>query len=288
MTRQLVVGLEAVLADGTIISSMKKLIKDNSGYDLKQLFIGSEGTLGIVTRAVLRLVEKPSSRISALAGLEHYQQVVSFLKFMDHGLAGTLSSFELMWPQTYKVLTTPPAKVPPPLPYQYNYYVLLDSLGSNPESDAQRFHDLLEKALEQGIIQDAVPAGTESDIIRFWTIREDVEPMVSSCDNTQQFDISLPIPLIGPTLDTIVKDLYQIPEVEKVYTFGHVADGNIHLVVGKNTQSNELIDRINQKVYNPLKTIGGSISAEHGMVLKSKAAHIGRFQPGIPGHRANL
>jgi FAD/FMN-containing dehydrogenase len=216
------------------------------------------------------LVEKPSSRISALAGLEHYQQVVSFLKFMDHGLAGTLSSFELMWPQTYKVLTTPPAKVPPPLPYQYNYYVLLDSLGSNPESDAQRFHDLLEKALEQGIIQDAVPAGTESDIIRFWTIREDVEPMVSSCDNTQQFDISLPIPLIGRTIDKIVKDLYQIPEVEKVYTFGHVADGNIHLVVGKNTQSNELIDRINQKVYNPLKTIGGSISAEHGIGVHKK------------------
>jgi len=277
MTRQLVVGLEAVLADGTIVSSMKKLIKDNSAYDLKQLFIGSEGTLGVITRAVLRLVEAPNSRISALAGLDSYDQVVVFLKFMDKGLAGTLSSFELMWPPTYKVLTTPPASVSPPLPYEYNYYVLFDSLGSDPMQDSIRFQNLLEEALNQGLIQDAVPAESATDINRFWTIREDVTPMVSKCRHVQQFDISLPIPLIGEVISQIVEDLYQIPEVEKVFTFGHVGDGNIHLVIGKSHQSEALLNRINHRVYQPLKEIGGSISAEHGIgIHKKHYLHISR------------
>jgi FAD/FMN-containing dehydrogenase len=265
MTRQLVVGLEAVLADGTVITSMKKLLKDNSGYDLKQLFIGSEGTLGVVTRAVLRLVEAPNSRISVLAGLENYNNVVSFLKFMDQGLAGTLSSFELMWPNTYKVLTTSPASVSPPLPYEYNYFVLLDSMGSNQKADLSRVQKLLEIAIKQEVIQEAVLAESASEVEKFWTIREDVEPMVAVCNNTQQFDISLPIPLIGETVEKIVNDLYKIPEVEKVFTFGHVADGNIHLVIGKADQNDELIHLINQTVYQPLKSMGGSISAEHGI-----------------------
>ncbi len=270
MTRQLVVGLEAVMADGTVISSMKKLIKDNSGYDLKQLFVGSEGTLGIVTCAVLRLVEKPNSRVSALAALSSYSQVVSLLKFMDRGLAGNLTSFELMWPQTYKALTSPPATVSPPLPYHHNFYVLLDSMGSDPKSDSERFHNLLEQALNEEIIEDAVPATSESDIIRFWTIREDVDPMVSKCRNTQQFDISLPIPLIGKIIEDIVNDLRQVPDVEEVFAFGHVADGNIHLVIGKSSQSTELINKINDLVYGPLKAVGGSISAEHGIGVHKK------------------
>ena len=270
MTRQLVVGLETVLADGTVISSMKKLIKDNSAYDLKQLFIGSEGTLGITTRAILRLVEAPESRISAIVGLEKYDEVVSFLKFMDKGLAGTLSSFELMWQPTYKVLTSPPALATTPLPYDHNYYVLLDSLGANSKLDTTRFHRLLEEALADGMIQDAAPAESESEINRFWSIRENVDPMVAQYDHNQQFDISLPIPLIGDVVNQIVNELYEIPGVEKVFAFGHVADGNIHLVVGKKDQSEDLITQINEKVYQPLQSIGGSISAEHGIGVHKK------------------
>ena len=219
----------------------------------------------------MKLVERPNSRISCLAVLDSYDQVVTFLKFMDQGLAGTLSSFELMWPQTYKVLTSPPASTSPPLPYHYSYYVLVDSMGSEIEFDTKRFHDLLEQALGQKIIQDAAPATSKSEINRFWAIREEVEPMVDSCNNTQQFDISLPIPLIGSTVESITQELHQIPEVEKVFTFGHVADGNIHFVVGKNSQSDTLIDRINHCVYSPLKAIDGSISAEHGIGVHKKS-----------------
>ncbi len=141
MTRNLVLGLEAVLADGTIISSLKKIIKDNSGYDLKQLFIGSEGTLGVVTKAVLKLAESPKSRTSAFVAFDKYDKVVDFLKYMDAGLAGTLSSFELIWQETYKAMTSPPASVKAPLPQHYKYYVLLEGLGSHQMNDQARLQD---------------------------------------------------------------------------------------------------------------------------------------------------
>ncbi|MEM6316418.1 MAG: FAD-binding oxidoreductase [Bacteroidota bacterium] len=270
MTRQLILGLEAVLADGTVISSMKKIIKDNSGYDLKQLFIGSEGTLGIVTKAVLKLVETPKSRNSAFVGLEDYDQVVDFLKYMDSGLAGTLSGFELFWRDTYRVMTRPPASVRPPLPSDYNYYVLLESLGGNPEQDKLRLQDLLESALENGLILDAALADNASDLAWFWQVREDVHVMVSQCNNDQHFDISLPIPLIGEVVNRMRVDLSKMAEVENFFTFGHVADGNIHFIVGKSNDSPELIRRVNEVIYAPLKGIGGSVSAEHGIGLHKK------------------
>lgn len=121
MTRQLVLGLEAVLPDGRIVTNLKKIIKDNSGYDLKQLFIGSEGTLGIVTRVVLRLIEKPSSRCSALVGVENYDKVLQLLKHMDKGLGGTLSGFELMWQHTYETMTSDPSPYRAPIPQHYPY-----------------------------------------------------------------------------------------------------------------------------------------------------------------------
>ncbi|MEL6672495.1 MAG: FAD-binding oxidoreductase [Bacteroidota bacterium] len=265
MTRQLVLGLEAVLADGTVISSMKKLIKDNSGYDLRQLFIGSEGTLGIVTRAVLKLVEAPRSRVSAWVALAHYDRVVDFLKFMDGGMAGTLSGFELMWEPTFITQSSPPATVKAPIPYGHPYYVLLEGLGSDQAQDQERMISLLEKALAEGIILEAAPASSESERLRFWKVREEVDVMAFQTPHPQQFDISLPIPLIGEVIAEIRAELERIPEVVVVHSFGHVADGNIHILVGKSEQNQALIDQINEVVYRPLTAIGGSVSAEHGI-----------------------
>lgn len=271
MTRNLVLGVEAVMADGTIISSMKKIIKDNSAYDLKQLFIGSEGTLGIVTRAVLKLVEAPKSRTCAFVAFKDYKQVMAFLKYMDRGLAGTLSAFELFWKVSYEALTRPPATSPPPLPADYPYYVLLESLGSDQEQDQERLIALLESALEAGMILDAAPAQSGSDREWFWKIREEVDNIVVRCPNDQHFDISLPIPLIGPLINQFVEELWQIPEVTQVFPFGHAADGNIHFVIGKREESDSLIKQINQVVYAPLQEIGGSVSAEHGIGMHKKA-----------------
>ncbi len=265
MTRNLVLGLEVVLADGTIISSMKKIIKDNSGYDLKQLFIGSEGTLGIITKAVLKLVEAPKSRNSAWIGLTSYKKVIQLLKFLNKGLAGTLSGFELVWQSTFKALTSPPASVKSPLPYDYPYYVLVETLGSHQQKDLETLQALLETAMNDKLIAEAAIAFTESDLNWFWQIREDVHVMIGACQNNQQYDISIPIPEIGKYVKKIVKKLFEIPEVNLVYPLGHVADGNIHFSIGKTKQSKKLIHQINKTIYKPLKKLGGSISAEHGI-----------------------
>ena len=270
MTRALVLGLEVVLADGTVLSSMKKIIKDNSAYDLKQLFIGSEGTLGIVSKAVLKLIEAPKSRTSAFAAVNAYDKVVEFLKFMDAGLAGTLSGFELIWGSCYQLMTSPPAHNKPPLPHGFNYYILLESLGSHQENDQQQLEHLLEQAFTTGLIQDAALAHTESDVNWFWSIREDVKVIKDQCHIDHHFDISLPIPQIGQVIAKITNQLNALPAVNKVLAFGHVADGNIHLIVDKVNASKELRHQIDEIVYAPLQSLGGSVSAEHGIGIDKK------------------
>lgn len=270
MTRNLTLGLEVVLADGTIISSMKKIIKDNSAYDLKHMFIGSEGTLGIVTKAILKLSEAPKSRTSAFVAFNEYNKVVDFLKYMDKGLAGMLSGYELIWGQTYEVMTSPPALAKPPIPHGHKYYVLVESLGSNQDYDQQRFRQLMEHAMEQEIILDASLADNESDLTWFWKIREDVHVIDTQCNHSQHFDISLPIPMIGDYIDQTTEQLYAIAEVEKVFPFGHVADGNIHFIIGKSVQTQEVINQVNDTIYTPLQSKGGSVSAEHGIGVHKK------------------
>ena len=270
MTRHLVLGLEAVLADGTIVTAMKKLIKDNSGYDIKQLLIGSEGTLGVITKVVLKLVEAPKSRNIALGGFHSYDEVLDFLKFMDGQLSGTLSGFELIWGDTYKAMTSAPATVTPPLPHGLNYYVLMETLGAYPESDQVLLQDLLAQAMEKGLVEDAVVASNAAEVNRLWSIREDVDVIVSQCNNTQHFDVSIPIAQIGDYVDDVLRSLQSTPEVERYFVYGHMADGNIHFMVGKTNDTPELIHRINEIIYKPLKTLGGSISAEHGIGVHKK------------------
>ncbi|WP_124980019.1 FAD-binding oxidoreductase [Nonlabens xiamenensis] len=270
MTRQLILGLEVVLADGRIISSLKKIIKDNSGYDLKQLFIGSEGTLGIVTKAMLKLEEAPKSRNAAYVGFDAFAKVVHFLKYMDGQLAGQLSGFELIWKNTYQQMTSTSDAVRPPLPYDYNYYVLVESMGADQIKDQQSFEFLLEKALESDMILDAVMAQSPSDVEWFFRIREDVNNLVDFMTHDQHFDISLPIPLIGEYIADRYERLKEIDGVEQVYAFGHVADGNIHFMIGKENTSADLKKAIDHCIYDGLKAIGGSVSAEHGIGVHKK------------------
>lgn len=265
MTRNLVLGLEAVLSDGTIISSLKKIIKDNSAYDLKHLFIGSEGTLGIVTRAVLKLVERPRSRCSAYLGIKDYDSVVKMLKFLDKGSAGKLSGYECIWPEAYKVMALKDDRKNPPIAFDYNYYVLCEFMGGDREQDFALLQSLLEQAMEEGLIEDAAPAYTEIDLQWFWRIREDVHVLVQKTSYNQHFDVSMPTPDIGQYVDDVVDQLKSNPNIECVFPFGHVADGNVHFIVGKKDDSDALRLWINDVVYNPLQSLKGSVSAEHGI-----------------------
>ena len=180
MTRGLILGLEAVLSNGEVISSMKKVIKDNSGYDVKQLFIGSEGTLGIVTRVVFKLEEKPESRCSALVAINNYDNVVNLLKFMEKGLSGKLTGFELMWNETYKTMLDSSENYSPLLPSTYPFYVFIESLGSNLNSDFDKLSELISGAAEQNLIEDALLAQNEREQKIIWNMREDVSVLAKN------------------------------------------------------------------------------------------------------------
>ena len=270
MTRGLVLGLEAVLSNGEVISSMKKVIKDNSGYDLKQLFIGSEGTLGVVTKVIFKLEEKPESRCSALVALNNYDNVVNLLKFMEKGLSGTLTGFELMWNETYKTMLDSSENYSPLLPSTYPFYVFIESLGSNLNSDFDKLSELISKAAEKNLIEDAILAQNEREQKIIWDMREDVSVLAKKSKFDQHFDISLPIPIINNEVQVATKKLKKLSFVEHVFTFGHVADGNIHFIIGKNDNSTKNTEKINQIIYSNLKENGGSVSAEHGIGLDKK------------------
>ena len=259
-----------MLADGTVLSSLKKIIKDNSAYDFKHLFIGSEGTLGIVTKAVLKLVELPKSRVSAFVGIHKFENVVKFMRYMDQGLAGTLSSYELIWKDTFITLTQDQSIARSPLPYHYSYYVLIEGLGSDPEQDQKRLEDLVEQALINEIIDDAAFAYSAKELNLFWHIRENVDALVAVCDFDQHFDISLPIHVVENTIIEIIEKLRRIKGVTHIFPFGHIGDGNIHFIIGKANNSNALRKTINAVIYSPLLGLGGSVSAEHGIGLHKK------------------
>ncbi|MEM7515253.1 MAG: FAD-binding oxidoreductase, partial [Bacteroidota bacterium] len=271
MTRDLVLGLEVVLADGTVISSMKKLIKNNSGYDLKQLFIGAEGTLGIITKAIFRLREAPISRNAAFVALTSYEKVTRLLRYVDAGLAGTLSGFELMWEGTYKQMTHNTDILPPPIPYDFPYYVLLESQGSAPTQDQARLEELLEACMEKGWIEEAAFASSPSELTWFWGIRENVDALVSSVTIDQHYDISIPTGDIGAYVAQVNPIVEKLDGVEEVYAFGHVADGNIHFLVGKAHHDPDLTQKINEIIYERVGEMNGSISAEHGVGEDKKA-----------------
>lgn len=266
MTRDMVLGLEAVLADGTVISSMNQMIKNNAGYDLKQMFIGSEGSLGIVTRAVLRLREMPRDRSTLMVAVDEFEKLPKLLKYLDSALGGTLSAFELMWNNYYRLVTTAPAQNKAPMPQDYPYYVLIEAIGT-PESRAE---EILEAAWGEELIVDAVIAQSEAQRMDLWAIRDDVGQMRQFAP-TFTFDVSMRISRMIDYVAEVNRRLEaKFPNV-KNFTLGHMGDGNLHFIVATGQGDNSLRHDVEACVYEPLAAISGSVSAEHGVGLEKKA-----------------
>ncbi|KGT73262.1 FAD-linked oxidase [Bradyrhizobium japonicum] len=263
MTRELVLGLEVVLPDGTIITNLNKLPKNNAGYDLKHLFIGSEGTLGIITRVVLRLFPKPQSTMAALCGVADYAAIIALLDSARRGLGPLLSAFEVMWPDYWEVITTS-AGVRPPLGGRHGLYVLVEARGSDERVDAQQFEAWLEGLMGHGVLTDAAVAQSLAQTQAFWSLRECAElgqvigPRVS-------YDIGLAVARMDEFVRLCKPSLTAgIPGCDSAH-FGHIGDGNLHLVAwvkGLPVQPKAAMDAI---VYGLVRNMGGSISAEHGI-----------------------
>ena len=279
MMRDMVLGIEAVLADGTVLSSLNRLIKNNAGYDLKQLFIGTEGTLGIVTRAVLRLRPKPGSHAVALVAVDEFAALPQLLRHAEAGLGGGLSAFEVMWEDFYRLVTTPPAKGRAPLPHGHAHYVLVEQLGSTEEPDAARFEEMLGQALERGLVVDAVIAKSEAERHQIWALRDDVGQVARNWP-IFTFDVSLPISAMETYVAQVREQLQtRWPKTMTLMVFGHLGDGNLHLIPGVGDGSADARRAVEEIVYGGLDGREGSVSAEHGIGLE-KRTYLARSRSG--------
>ncbi|NWH08112.1 MAG: FAD-binding oxidoreductase [Alphaproteobacteria bacterium] len=269
MTRDRVLGIEAALPDGTVLRALNTLIKNNTGYDLKDLLIGAEGTLGVITAATLRLAEKPTSQCLAFAAVPSFASLKSFLRHMDQRLGGMLSAFEVMWPEAYQVLTSPPAKGRPPVPHGSPFTVLVEAMGGDLAADTERFETALAEAHDQGLITDAAMAKSGAEIDAFWRIRDDVLQFAQFWP-LQTFDVSLPITAMEGYIDTLEASLSaRFPGVRN-FVFGHLGDGNLHLVIAPGAEDEETKRSVERLVYEPLRAISGSVSAEHGIGIEKR------------------
>ena len=278
MTRDSILGIEAVMADGTVVSSMNSMIKNNAGYDLKQLFIGSEGTLGIITRLVLRLRQQPASQDTAWVAVESFDKVTSFLAHMDKALGGTLSAFEVLWQDFYRLVTTPPAKSAAPLGRDHAFYVLVEGLGGNQQRDSERFEAALTSAFEADLIADAALGKSQAERDAMWGIRDDVEQLLNH-KPMFMFDVSLAITDMEAYVIGLRARLAARWPEHHLYVFGHLGDGNLHLGISAGNAEGEACHDVEAIVYAPLQAIGGSVSAEHGIGLEKKTyLHLSRSE----------
>jgi FAD/FMN-containing dehydrogenase len=268
MTRDLVLGLEVVLADGRVLNLLNKMIKNNCGYDLKQCFIGSEGTLGVITRAILKLAPLPGETTTLLCALPDYASAVSLLRRLQRS-AGTPQAYELMWQDFFRLGVSWLENPVPPMSDEHPLYVLFESAGPR-----EVLEQTLEAALEAGEVIDAVLASSHTQARALWKIREATGefPLRMTPLN---FDVSLPIGQIGEFAELCRQRLeFRWPGNHSVY-FGHIGDSNLHLTVDCNSLPQPApILEIEELVYTAVGELGGSVSAEHGIgLLKREFLH---------------
>lgn len=272
MMRDLVLGLEAVLPDGSVVSSLNKMQKNNAGFDLKQLFIGSEGALGVITRLVLRLALRPASQNTALCALADYAAASRLLRLARERLGPALSAFEVMWPEFYELALAHAARQgrgAEPLSPGHGLYLLVESSGFEPDKDADQFTALIEAAVEEGLVEDAALARSLRDIQAFWELRESGSDFLPALGPRVGFDISVPTGQIGDFVQTCREGLRaRWPSLRNI-AFGHAGDGNVHFIVQVDDRPLP-VHEIEETVYGCVQARGGSIAAEHGVGLHKR------------------
>jgi FAD/FMN-containing dehydrogenase len=205
----------------------------------------------------------------AFVGVNEFSQVTAFLNHVDKELGGTLSAFEVLWKDYYKLVTTPPAESSPPLSQDYNYYILLEAMGGDLENDADRFVEVLSKSLEDEVILDAVIAQSQSERDAMWAIRDDVGQVAQNWP-IFTFDISVSLDKMESYVSELQTEVSEKWRDNSLMIFGHLGDGNLHVIVGVGDDSKEAKRAVEETVYQGLTTRGGSVSAEHGIGLQKK------------------
>ncbi len=269
--RELCLGLEVVTARGEVWHGLRGLRKDNTGYDLRDLFIGSEGTLGVITAATLKLFPKPAAQVTALAALSSPHAALKLLELAQSMLGPALTGFELMSQMCLSLVARHFDDCTAPFDAPHPWCVLLESSDSQSEAHAtERFDALMEQAFESGLIADALIAQSIAQSRKFWALRENISEAQAAEGKNIKHDISVPISSIGDFVAATDAALArQFPGVRMV-VFGHLGDGNLHYNVSPPLGMNEdtflaMQDDINALVHDAVAANSGSISAEHGI-----------------------
>jgi FAD/FMN-containing dehydrogenase len=273
MAREQALGLEVVLADGTVLPMLRPMLKNNTGYDLKHWFIGSEGTLGIITRALLVLHPAPRARASALVALPDYASAVALLRRLQARFPGALAAFELMWDDFFST-SLRWNQMASPLSQAYPFQVLAEVTGHDEADLADALQNALGEAMEEGSVVDAIVAQSQAQAQSLWRIREATAEFPTHMAPLN-FDISLPLDQIEAFAQECVATLSKRWPSQRSLRFGHLGDGNLHLTTDLRTlgdgltlaQAEAVVEEI---VYGLLAPRGGSVSAEHGIGLHKK------------------
>jgi FAD/FMN-containing dehydrogenase len=266
--REQVLGLEVVLPDGRIWDGLRRLRKDNTGYDLKQLFIGAEGTLGVITAAVLRLVPRPQASVTAWLALEHPRRAVELLGFLRARIGERLSAFELVSRACLEAVRAHARAAADPLPAPHPWYVLAEFADSGAQASlAEQVEAALAAAGDAGLLRDAALAASRAQAAALWRLRELIPEAQFA---NVKHDVSVPVSQVPELIERASRSVASAFPGAAIYAFGHVGDGNVHFNVGMpqpgaNAALMERRAEVNARVYEAVTALGGSISAEHGV-----------------------
>jgi D-lactate dehydrogenase (cytochrome) len=274
IARSHVLGIEVVLADGRILHDLNKLKKDNTGYDLKNLFIGAEGTLGVITAAVLRLAPRPRSVETAFVGVPSPEAALALLTITAENAGGGVTSYELMPREGMEIVLHHADGCRDPLAAPHPWYVLIELSSQSKSGLREVIEDVLAQGSERGLVVDATIAESLEQVKAFWRIREMFGEAQRHAGGSIKHDVSVPV----ATVPAFLKDAHAavialIPDARPL-PFGHLGDGNIHYNVSQPIGADKADflkrwDEMNAAVFAVVKKYGGSISAEHGIgVLK--------------------
>lgn len=261
MTRQNVLGLEVVIADGTVLDLQNRFLKNNTGYDLKQLFIGSEGTLGIVCSAVLRIVPRPRTQKVALVSLDAYSKVLDLLRRAR--AIQQLSAFEVMWQDYCDIVCVDPARRL--LDPAAGFFVLIEMMGNDEAADETAFSGLLEEAFSDGLLVDAVLATSNKQAEALWRVREASDILVREMHPFVSFDISVNIGRADAFVAAVRAALARRFDQFRTVAFGHLGDSNIHIGVHIGSDTLARSYEVEVCVYAVVREFGGALTAEHGV-----------------------
>ncbi|KQZ12825.1 hydroxyacid dehydrogenase [Mesorhizobium sp. Root554] len=269
--RELCLGVEVVLPTGEVFDDLRKLKKDNTGYDLKNLFVGAEGTLGVITAAVLKLFPKPKGHEVAFVGLESPEAALALFGLATDRAGAALTAFELIGKRPYDFTMAHGKGIARPLSGDWPWYALVQiSSGRSAEDARALIEDILSAGLEAGHVGDAVIAASLAQAAAFWNFREMLSDSQKPEGASIKHDISLPVASIPAFIAEAEKAVQSVSKGARVVCFGHMGDGNLHYNVSRPADGDDaafldLYRPMNKAVHDVVRAMNGSISAEHGI-----------------------